>query len=162
VGHGRRVSWDNNRAGAYDPPPGVQSMSDGTARKTFYKIAEICQITDTQPYVLRFWESEFPQLAPKKSRSGQRLYRQKDLDLVRQIKRLLYDEGFTIAGARKKLGMGEQGGLDDLFEPAPPDEPQRLPEPPRPLGSILSTVSEQLGDILKVMDRTDRRLQEKK
>ena len=138
-------------------------MSDGTPRKTFYKIGEVCQITDTQPYVLRFWESEFPQLAPKKSRSGQRLYRQKDLDLVRQIKRLLYDEGFTIAGARKKLGMGEgQGALDDLFDPAPADEPHRMPDPPRPLGSVLSSVTERLEDILKVMDETDRRLRGKR
>jgi len=137
-------------------------MSDGTPRKSFYKIGEVCEITDTQPYVLRFWESEFPQLAPKKSRSGQRLYRQKDLDLVRQIKRLLYDEGCTIAGARQKLGMGEgQGALDDLFEPAPPDEPQRRPEPPRPLGSILSSMTERLEDLLRVMDETDRRFRKK-
>jgi DNA-binding transcriptional MerR regulator len=134
-------------------------MSDGTSRKVFYKIGEVCQITDTQPYVLRFWESEFPQLAPKKSRSGQRLYREKDLELVRQIKRLLYDEGFTIAGARKKLGMGEgQGALDDLFEPAPADEPQRVAEPKRPLGSVLSTVTERLEDLLRIMDETDLRL----
>ena len=134
-------------------------MSDGTSRKGFYKIGEVCQITDTQPYVLRFWESEFPQLAPKKSRSGQRLYREKDLELVRQIKRLLYDEGFTIAGARKKLGLGEgQGALDDLFEPSPADEPQRVPEPRRPLASVVSTVTERLEDLLKIMDETDHRL----
>src|SRR2546425_4702150 len=145
------------------PARRVQVMSDGSERKTFYKIGEVCQITDTQPYVLRFWESEFPQLAPKKSRSGQRLYRQKDLDLVRQIKRLLYDEGFTISGARKKLGMREgQGALDDLFEPMPVDEAQRMPDPPRPLGSVLSSVTERLEDILKVMDETDRRLRGKK
>jgi DNA-binding transcriptional MerR regulator len=135
-------------------------MSDGTLRKTFYKIGEVCQITDTQPYVLRFWESEFPQLAPKKSRSGQRIYRQKDVDLVLQIKRLLYQEGFTIAGARKKLGMGEgQGALDDLFEPLPPDDgPERLAEPPRPLGSVLASITGRLESILKVMNDTDRRL----
>src|SRR6266581_7389170 len=134
-------------------------MSDGTPRKTFYKIGEVCQITDTQPYVLRFWESEFPQLAPKKSRSGQRLYRQKDLDLVRQIKRLLYQEGYTIAGARKRLGMGEgQGALDDLFEPVAVEEPERLTDPPRPLASALSSLVGGLEEVLKVMDETDRRL----
>jgi DNA-binding transcriptional MerR regulator len=134
-------------------------MSDGTPRKTFYKIGEVCQITDTQPYVLRFWESEFPQLAPKKSRTGQRVYRQKDVDLVLQIKRLLYEEGYTIAGARKKLGMGEgQGALDDLFEPAAVEEPDRIPDPPRPLGSVLSSLTGRLQEILKVMDETDRRL----
>jgi len=60
-------------------------------------------MTDTQPYVLRFWESEFPQLAPRKSRSGQRLYQKRDVDLVLRIHKLLYDEEYTIAGARRKL-----------------------------------------------------------
>ena len=135
-------------------------MSEALPRKGLYKIGEVCQLTDTQPYVLRFWESEFPQLAPKKSRSGQRLYRQKDVDLVLQIKRLLYQEGFTIAGARKHLGMTEgQGALEDLFEPAVPDPPERLPEPARPIGPILASVTEKLEDILRILDETDRRLQ---
>ena len=76
--------------------------------KLFYKIGEVCEITDTQPYVLRFWESEFPQLAPRKNRSGQRVYQRKDIDMVIRIKKLLYDEEYTIAGARKKLD--EEGG----------------------------------------------------
>ena len=71
--------------------------------KLFYKIGEVCELTDTQPYVLRFWESEFPQLAPRKNRSGQRVYQRKDIDMVIRIKKLLYDEEYTIAGARKKL-----------------------------------------------------------
>jgi DNA-binding transcriptional MerR regulator len=71
--------------------------------KLFYKIGEVCQLTDTQPYVLRFWESEFPQLAPQKTRSGQRIYRSSDIELVLRIKKLLYEEEFTIAGARKQL-----------------------------------------------------------
>ncbi len=134
-------------------------MSDGTPRKTFYKIGEVCQLTDTQPYVLRFWESEFPQLAPKKSRTGQRLYRQKDVDLVLQIKRLLYQEGYTIAGARKRLGLaGGQGALDDLFEPVGAEEPERVTHAQRPLDSVLASVAEGLEEVLKVMDETDRRL----
>ncbi|HEV8699900.1 MAG TPA: MerR family transcriptional regulator [Candidatus Polarisedimenticolia bacterium] len=138
-------------------------MSGNIPRKTLYKLGEVCQLTDTQPYVLRFWESEFPQLAPRKSRTGQRLYRQKDVDLVLQIKRLLYEDGFTIASARKKLGLGGgQGALDDLFDPAPVDEPGRLPEPVRPLGTVLSTVSQNLEEILEIMEATDRRLRERK
>ena len=138
-------------------------MSEGTARKAFYKIGEVCQITDTQPYVLRFWESEFPQLAPKKSRNGQRIYRRKDVDLVLQIKRLLYEEGFTIAGARKKLGMADgQGALDDLFEPAAAAEPERLSDPPRPLAPLLTSLSGRLHEILKVMNETDKRLKGKR
>jgi DNA-binding transcriptional MerR regulator len=128
-------------------------MPDEIPRKLFYKIGEVCQLTDTQPYVLRFWESEFPQLAPKKSRSGQRLYRRKDIDLVLEIKKLLYQEGFTIAGARKKLGMpGGQGPLDDLFEPPILDEGRRDD------GVPVQSLRADLREILKVMDETDRRL----
>jgi len=138
-------------------------MSDGMPRKAFYKVGEVCQITDTQPYVLRFWESEFPQLAPKKSRTGQRLYRRKDVDLVLQIKKLLYEEGFTIAAARQKLGMGDgQGALDDLFDVAPADEPPRLVERPRPVASVLNSVTSSLEEILDIMAATDRRLQDKR
>jgi DNA-binding transcriptional MerR regulator len=71
--------------------------------KLYYKAAEVCQITDTQPYVLRFWESEFPQLASEKNRSGQRVYRRQDIDLVFRIKQLLYQEEYTIAGARRAI-----------------------------------------------------------
>jgi len=60
-------------------------------------------MTDTEPYVLRYWESEFPNLAPSKNRSGQRIYTQEDVDMVLRIKELLYEEGYTIAGARRKL-----------------------------------------------------------
>jgi len=125
-------------------------MPETIPRKLFYKIGEVCQFTDTQPYVLRFWESEFPQLAPKKSRSGQRLYRRKDIDMVLEIKKLLYEDGFTIAGARKKLGMPEgQGALDDLFEP--------VPEEPAAENGLLRSLAVDLGEILRVMDQTDRR-----
>ncbi len=71
--------------------------------KLFFKIGEVCEITDTQPYVLRYWESEFPALAPAKNSSGQRIYRRKDIETVLRIKQLLYEEGFTIAGAKKRL-----------------------------------------------------------
>jgi DNA-binding transcriptional MerR regulator len=83
--------------------------------KLFYKIGEVCELTDTQPYVLRFWESEFPQLAPRKNRSGQRVYQRKDIDTVLRIKRLLYEEEYTIAGARKKL---DEEGVPAVSEPA--------------------------------------------
>jgi DNA-binding transcriptional MerR regulator len=109
-------------------------MPEQSARKLFYKIGEVCQMTDTQPYVLRFWESEFSQLAPTKSRSGQRLYRRKDVNLVKEIKRLLYEEGYTIAGVRQKLGMTDsQGALEELFEPpAPAPAPPRVDPAPAP------------------------------
>ena len=81
----------------------VAGAKTGVPDRPFYKIGDVCELTDTQPYVLRFWETEFPQLAPKKSRAGQRIYQKKDVDLVLRIKKLLYEEEYTIAGARRKL-----------------------------------------------------------
>jgi DNA-binding transcriptional MerR regulator len=71
--------------------------------KRYYRIGEVSRITGIKPYVLRYWESEFRWMAPAKSRSKQRLYRQRDIDVIDLIKRLLYEERFTIAGARRKL-----------------------------------------------------------
>lgn len=76
------------------------SSSDG---KIYYRIGEVSRITGVKPYVLRYWESEFRWMAPAKSRSKQRLYRKRDIDVIQLIKRLLYEERYTIAGARKKL-----------------------------------------------------------
>ena len=94
--------------------------------KLFYKAAEVCQITDTQPYVLRFWESEFPQLAGEKNRSGQRVYKRSDIDLVFRIKRLLYQEVYTIAGAR----MAIDDDLTTIVEPTPGKSRSRRPTTP--------------------------------
>src|ERR1700688_3884814 len=71
--------------------------------RNFYRIGEVSRLTDTKPFVLRYWETEFPMLQPVKSPKGHRLYRREDVDTVLRIKRLLYDEGFTIAGARRHL-----------------------------------------------------------
>jgi len=109
--------------------------------KLFYKVSEVCQITDTQPYVLRFWESEFPQLAAEKNRSGQRVYRREDIDLIFRIKRLLYEEEYTIAGARKAIDGGQETIVDPPRRPrasAPPDElPMRLPVEMAPVAQSL-------------------------
>jgi DNA-binding transcriptional MerR regulator len=72
-------------------------------RERTYKIGDVCKLADVQPYVLRYWETEFPALAPSKSGGGQRAYTQQEVDIVLRIKQLLYTEGFTIAGAKKKL-----------------------------------------------------------
>ena len=71
--------------------------------KSLFRIGEVSRLTETKTFVLRFWETEFPTLQPVKSPSGHRLYRREDIETVFQIKRLLYEEGFTIAGARKHL-----------------------------------------------------------
>lgn len=72
------------------------------AEKLYYKIGEACKLVDIQPYVLRYWETEFAALKPNKSRSGQRVYSDKEIAVIRRIKQLLYEEGFRIAGARKQ------------------------------------------------------------
>src|ERR1041385_1597646 len=71
--------------------------------KLFFRIGEVCDLIKVQPHVLRYWESEFPMLAPQKNRAGQRVYRRKDVEMVFRIRDLLYEEKFTIAGAKKKL-----------------------------------------------------------
>lgn len=71
--------------------------------KLFFKIGEVCEIVGVQPHVLRYWETEFPMLSPQKNRSGQRTYRRRDVEIALRIKELLYDELYTIAGAKKKL-----------------------------------------------------------
>jgi DNA-binding transcriptional MerR regulator len=77
------------------------------------------RLTGLEQYVLRYWETEFPQIKPDKGRSGQRRYTKKDLDAVLQIKQLLYKDGYTIAGARKKLnGRGEQENISAVLESA--------------------------------------------
>ena len=69
--------------------------------KLYFRIGEVARLCMVEPYVLRFWESEFPQLHPNKSGTGQRLYRKRDVEMALRVKRLLYDEGYTIAGARQ-------------------------------------------------------------
>ncbi len=78
--------------------------------KLFFKIGEVCELIKVQPHVLRYWETEFPMLAPQKNRAGQRVYRRKDVEMVLRIRDLLYEEKFTIAGAKKKLQDETRGG----------------------------------------------------
>src|SRR6476660_7606019 len=95
--------------------PSTATATQPTVEKDFYRIGEVSRLTNLKPFVLRYWETEFPMLEPVKSSSGHRLYRQEDVEMVLRIKRLLYDEGCTIAGARRHLR--EQNGASD-GEPA--------------------------------------------
>jgi len=109
------------------------STRDPIPDKLFYKATEVCQITDTQPYVLRFWESEFPQLASEKNRSGQKVYRKQDIELVLRIKKLLYQEEYTIAGARRVI----EGELGTTVEaPGAKHSSKRTPYRPEPRAAI--------------------------
>jgi DNA-binding transcriptional MerR regulator len=78
-------------------------MDIAIPEKQYFKIGEVSEILDVEPYVLRYWESEFKILKPTRTRARQRLYHKKDLELLMEIKHLLYDEKFTIAGAKKRL-----------------------------------------------------------
>jgi DNA-binding transcriptional MerR regulator len=73
--------------------------------KLYFRIGEVSELASLPAYVLRFWETEFPQLKPTKSGTGQRMYRRRDVENILQVKKLLYEEGYTIAGAREKLKM---------------------------------------------------------
>ncbi len=86
--------------------------SPASEETRYYRIGEVSRLTALKPFVLRYWETEFPMLEPVKSQHGHRLYRQEDVDLVLKIKRLLYDEGFTIAGARRLLKEGGSVGVE--------------------------------------------------
>ena|SRR5262245_54530389 len=112
-------------------------MEKQIPNKLFFKIGEVCEITDTQPYVLRYWESEFAALAPAKNSSGQRIYRRKDIETVLRIKQLLYEEGFTIAGAKKRLEV-ELGGRGNT-----PQAMASLPE------TEVATVEDGDGDVVE-------------
>src|SRR5436309_14813326 len=78
--------------------------------KIYFKIGEVCELVGVQPHVLRYWETEFPMLSPQQNKSGQRSYRRRDVEMALRIKQLLYNEMFTIAGARKKLQSEHRGG----------------------------------------------------
>jgi DNA-binding transcriptional MerR regulator len=95
-------------------------------KRLYYKIGEACKALDIQPYVLRYWETEFPALSPSKSRSGQRVYSEKEIGIIRRIKELLYEEGYTIAGAKKKLeaelASGSPGGVEEGEDDPPAGE----------------------------------------
>lgn len=99
--------------------------------KLFFKIGEVCDITGIQAHVLRYWESEFPMLAPQKNRAGQRTYRKRDVEMVLRIKELLYEDQYTIAGAKKRL-TNEIRGASKLKVVTPEMSAQAIGAPPAP------------------------------
>ncbi|MDR0310034.1 MAG: MerR family transcriptional regulator [Acidobacteriota bacterium] len=127
--------------------------------KLYYNIREVCEIASAEAHVLRFWETVFPALTPPKSRKGQRIYRPEDIELVLEIRKLLYEDGYTIAGARKRMGMR-----------APADTPKkRMEETPAAEDALISSktdvedihqasknlkrVQTELENILTLLDR---------
>ncbi|MGA2193241.1 MAG: MerR family transcriptional regulator [Nitrospirota bacterium] len=104
--------------------------------KLFYKIGEVSRLAGVEPYILRYWETEFPTLAPRKNRGGQRVYQQGDLDTVLAIKRMLHEEGYTIAGARKKLA----------------ESASRQPEPKKTVEPLASALSRFKSELIEILD----------
>ena len=102
--------------------------------KLFFRIGEVSRLLGVQPHVLRYWESEFPSIRPPKSRTNQRLYRPADIERLAMVKELLYDEGYTIAGARKRLAAprreSHQEPPADSGLPTEPPERINVPAPP--------------------------------
>jgi len=100
-------------------------------KKLYYSIGEVSEATDLKQYVLRYWESEFPQLSPAKNRAGNRTYREKDIELVNFIKTLLYEKKYTIEGARQKLKQLQDNG--QALNVLSLEEPVHISTPPAPI-----------------------------
>lgn len=119
-------------------------MSDarlsGGHRKRVYRMGDVCRITGLEDHVLRYWETEFPQLTPRKSRGGHRLYEPEDVDLVLHIQDLLHVQGYTIAGARRRL---DAEGMDG----SPEDDSA---------AALLDTVRAELRAILTLLEADDK------
>ena len=118
--------------------------------RLFFRIGDVSELAGVESYVLRFWETEFPTLAPKKASNGQRQYRRKDVETVLEIKRLLYDEGYTITGARKAL---RQRSKRKRPSPAPSKRQPSLPFTLRSKvpSEALAPIKKELRDILSLL-----------
>ncbi|HML17029.1 MAG TPA: MerR family transcriptional regulator [Bryobacteraceae bacterium] len=127
---------------------------DGTRQeipdKLYFRIGEVARLAGIKPYVLRFWETEFPALGPRKSGTGHRLYRRKDVELVLEIKRLLYEKRFTIEGARKFLetrGRGEPAPAQKTSKPKKAQQATLFSDD----SSMLDAVRKELRALLEIL-----------
>ena len=155
------------------------SQSTTIPQKLFFKIGEVCEIAGVQAHVLRYWETEFPMLAPQKNRAGQRTYRRRDVEMALRIKELLYDEQYTIAGAKKKLAGELRSPGREGSGSAPAKTPLRSLQPPPSLAARFSStaqtgsppkftdeqrgslkqIAQQLREILDLIDQGDAELE---
>lgn len=148
-------------------------------QKLFFKIGEVCEIAGVQAHVLRYWETEFPMLAPQKNRAGQRTYRRRDVEMALRIKELLYDEQYTIAGAKKKLATEMRAPSKENLQSVqqkqnvrslqpPPSLAGKFTSPPPTPGPSLSEdqraslrqVAAQLQEILNLLEQGDAELEQ--
>lgn len=153
-------------------------MSVTIPEKLFFKIGEVCDLAGVQAHVLRYWETEFPMLAPQKNRAGQRTYRRRDVEMALRIKELLYDEQYTIAGAKKRLASELRGGARENSTPVSPKPTTRSLRPPPSLAARfaatppatspaqannnqrprLQDLARRLREILNLLDEGDEKL----
>lgn len=126
---------------SHDRPHPTPLAAVEIPEKLYFRIGEVSELTQTKSYVLRFWETEFPMLKPVKSRTGHRLYRREDVQTVLEIKRLLYEQGFTIEGARKQLAnnLEDREEQKELFQSSADGAALRVIR--RELESILTMLS---------------------
>jgi DNA-binding transcriptional MerR regulator len=115
--------------------------------KRYFAIGEVSELCDVKPHVLRYWEQEFPQLKPVKRRGNRRYYQQEDVLMVRRIRSLLYEQGFTIGGARQRLKEMPKIGAVGLTEPA--NETQGCRQPPR--DEAIRELRDELEDLLRLL-----------
>src|SRR5580692_2260009 len=109
--------------------------------KLYFRIGEVADLCRLPAYVLRFWQSEFPQLKPVKSSTGQRMYRKRDVESVLRIKQLLYEQGFTISGARQQLRTENKSDKSQAAIPFPSHSPSEIQHIRQGLREILSLLS---------------------
>jgi DNA-binding transcriptional MerR regulator len=119
-------------------------------KKTYYSISEVCTKTGLEPHVLRYWESEFAQLRPKKNRAGNRAYRDKDIEVIRYIKYLLYEEQYTIPGAKKKLSESKEFEIPNQLQLPLSGQPQQAQVSN---GHLLQEVSLELRSLLQILKK---------
>jgi DNA-binding transcriptional MerR regulator len=132
------------------PEPAAGELRPEIPDKLYFRIGEVSRLAGIKPYVLRFWETEFSSLGPKKSGKGHRLYRRKDVELVLEIKRLLYDNRYTIEGARKYLDARsrETGAKAAAAAAGISTRPQALFGDP---GPALDAIRKELTEILQLL-----------
>lgn len=128
--------------------------------KLFFKIGEVCEIVGVQAHVLRYWENEFSQLQPQKNRSGQRTYRRKDVEMALRIRRLLYEEGFTIAGAKRKLISEGRGGAKLKIVPPGATASGLIPEPETAPEHVETAAPAPAPQVSRLSRETIKRLRE--
>ena len=115
--------------------------------RLYYSISEVCELTDLKPHVLRYWETAFPMLRPSKNQSGNRVYRPRDLELIRLIRRLLYEERFTLDGARQKI--------EDMRRTSGPEQ-MELEIPPEASGALPGLIEEVCAELREIIDSLGR------